>query len=77
MVSSANSPFVGEDEDLDVDGSESDSSDDLTGAEPPTKSVIGPNRFREFIMIPLWTINDLKSSIKQTHFNTLRGRNTL
>ena len=53
MVSSANSPFVGEDEDLDVDGSESDSSDDLTGAEPLTKSVIGPDRFREFIMIPL------------------------
>ena len=73
-VSSANSPSVGEDEDLDVDGSESDSNDDLAGAEPPIQSVIGPDGFREFIMIPLWKINDFNSFIKQTHFNTLREK---
>ena len=65
---------MGEDEDLNVDGSESDSNDGFIGAKPPTQSVTGPNGFREFIMIPLWTINDFNSSIKQTHFNTLREK---
>jgi len=49
----ANSSSVGEDKDMEVDGSESDSNDDLADDEPPTQSVIGPNGFREFIMIPL------------------------
>ena len=70
-VPSANSPSVREDEDLDVDKSENDSNDDLASAKSPIQSVIGPNGLREFIMIPLWTINDFNSSIKQTHFNTL------
>ena len=70
----ANSSSMGEDEDLDVDGSKSDSNDGLADDEPPTQSVIGPDGFREFIMIPLWTINDFNSSIKQTHFNTLREK---
>ena len=70
----ANSSSVGEDENMDVDGSESDSNDDLADDEPPTQSVIGPDGFREFIMIPLWTINDFNSSIKQTHFNTLKEK---
>ena len=65
---------MGEDGDLDVDRSKSDSNDDLASSKPPTQSVIGPNGFREFIMIPLWTINDFNSSIKQTHFNTLREK---
>ena len=52
-VSSSNSPSVGEDGDLDVDKSKSDSNDDLASSKPPTQSVIGPNGFREFIMIPL------------------------
>ena len=73
-VLSANSPSIGEDEDLDVDESESDSNDDLASVKPPIQSVIGPDGFREFIMIPLWTINDFNSSIKQTHFNTLREK---
>ena len=65
---------MGEDEDLDVDGSENDSNDDLAGVESPIQSVIGPDGFREFIMIPLWTINDFNSSIKQTHFNTIKEK---
>ena len=44
--------------------SEGDSSDGLDGAEPPTQSVVGPDRFREFIMLPLWTVNDFVSTIK-------------
>ena len=72
-VPSANSPFVGEDKDLDVDGSDGDLNDeeDIGSAEPPIQSVIGPNGFREFIMLPLWTLNDFNSSIKQKHFSTL------
>lgn len=63
--SSANSSSMEEDEDLDVDGSEGDSNDDdLDGGKPPIQSVIGPDGFREFIMLPLWTINDFNSSIK-------------
>ena len=72
-VPSANSPFVGEDKDLDLDGSDGDLNDeeDIGNVEPPIQSVIGPNGFREFIMLPLWTLNDFNSSIKQKHFNTL------
>lgn len=65
---------MGEDKDLDVDKSKSDSNDDLSGAEPPIQSVIGFDGLREFIMILLWTINDFNSSIKQTQFNTLREK---
>ena len=52
------------DEDLDTDGSESKSNDGQVGADPPTQSVIGPDGLREFIMLPLWTVNDFISSIK-------------
>ena len=37
------------DEDLEMEKPEGDSSDDLIDADPPTQSVIGPDRFREFI----------------------------
>lgn len=33
------------------------------------QSVVGPYSLREFIMLPLWTINDFHSTIKQKHFN--------
>ena len=45
-VSSSNSPSVGEDGDLDVDRSKSDSNDDLAGSEPPIQSVIGLDGFK-------------------------------
>ena len=60
------------DEDLDTDRSKDDSTDGLVGVEPPIQSVIGLDGLREFIMLPLWTVNDFTSSIKETHFNTLR-----
>ena len=64
---STTSPSTG-DEDMDVDGSEGDlNGDDIDIAEPPIQSVIGPDGFRKFIMLLLWTINDFNSSIKQTH----------
>ena len=61
---------------MDVDGSESDSNDegDIVSVESPIQFVIGPNDLSEFIMLPLWTINDFNSSIKQKHFNTLREK---
>ena len=72
-VLSANSPST-EDDDLDGDGSESDSNEDIRNDEPLVQSIIGPDGFREFIMLPLWMINDFNSSIKERHFNTLREK---
>ena len=40
--------------------------------EQPIKSVIGADGPREFIMLPEWTVNNFKSTIKEKHFNTLR-----
>ena len=62
------------DEDLDTDGLASDSNDGHVGAKPPTQSVIVLDGLREFIMLPLWMVNDFISSIKQTHFDTLREK---
>ena len=75
-VSSANSPIMEEDDDLDVDGSESDSNkdEDIGNDEPPIQSVIGPDGFRQFILLPLWTMNDFNSTIKKKHFETLREK---
>ena len=65
--SSTTSPSIG-DEDMDVDGSEGDlNGDDIDIGEPPIQSVVGPNGFRKFIMLLLWTVNDFNSSVKQTH----------
>ena len=62
------------DEDLDMDRLEGDSTDGLIGAELPTQSVIGPDGFREFIILPLWTVNDFISTIKESHFKMLREK---
>ena len=72
-VPSANSPSM-EDDDLDIDKSESDSNEEIRNDEPPIQSVIDLDGFREFIMLLLWTTNDFSSSIKQQHFNTLREK---
>ena len=65
--SSTTSPSIG-DEDMDVDGLEGDlNGDDIDIGEPPIQSVVGPNGFRKFIMLLLWTVNDFNSSVKQTH----------
>ena len=60
---SATSPSI-RDEGLDTDRSEGDSTDGLDGVEPPIQFVIGPDGFREFIMLPLWMVNDFISIIK-------------
>nr|POE73711.1 hypothetical protein CFP56_66703 [Quercus suber] len=63
-----------EDDDLDGDRLENDSNEDIGNDEPPVQFVIGPDGIKEFIMLPLWTINDFNSSIKECHFNTLREK---
>ena len=55
-----------------MDKPEGDSSDGFDSAEPPIQSVISLDGLREFIMLPLWTVNDFTSSIKESHFKTLR-----
>ena len=57
------------DEGLEMDRPEGNSSDDLDDAKPPIQSVISPDGLREFIMLPLWTVNDFRSIIK-----TLRAK---
>ena len=58
-------------EDLDTNRSKGDSIDGLIGAKPPTQSIIGPDGFREFIILPLWMINNFISTIKDSHFKML------
>ena len=70
---SASSPST-RDEDLDMDGSKSDSNDNLVSAETPPQSVIGWDGLKEFILLLLWTVNDFRSTIKEKHFNTLREK---
>ncbi|KAK9989034.1 hypothetical protein SO802_029273 [Lithocarpus litseifolius] len=74
--SSATSPSS-RDEDLETDRPKSDLSDGLDGAKPPIQSIIGPDGLREFIMLPIWTVNDFKSTIKDSHFKTLREKSDL
>ena len=62
------------DGDVDVNKSKDDSSDQMASAEPPTQSVIGPDGLREFIILPLWTVNDFRSTIRQNFFDTLRAK---
>ena len=71
--SSANSPST-RDEGLDMDGSESGSTNGLDSADPPIQSVVGPNGFREFIILLLWMVNDFISTVKESHFKTLREK---
>ena len=70
------SPFAtspsSRDKGLEMDRPEGDSSDGLDDVEPPIQSVIGPDGLREFIMLPLPTVNDIRSTIKESHFKTLR-----
>ena len=74
-VPSSNSPSLKWDGDMDVDGSKDDSSDQImASAEPPTQSAIGPDGLREFILLPLWMVNDFRSTIKQKHFDKLREK---
>ena len=60
------------DEGLEMDRPEDD--EGVNGVEPPIQSIIGPDGLREFIMLPIWTINDFTSTIKEPHFKTLREK---
>ena len=62
------------DDDLEMEGSEGGSSDGLIGDEPLIQFVIGPDVLREFILLPLWTVNNFISKIKEPHFKTLRDK---
>ena len=62
------------DDDLEMEGLEGGSSDGLIGDDPPIQSVIGPDGLREFILLPLWTVNDFISKIKEPHFKKVRDR---
>ena len=53
---------------------EDDFSEGLDDAEPPIQSVVGPDGLREFIMLSIWTVNDFTSTIKESHFKTLKEK---
>ena len=55
-------------------GSNGDSSDGLDLVEPPVQSVIGLDGLREFIMLSIWMVNDFVSTIKESHFKTLKAK---
>ena len=61
------------DEDLDMDRLESDSNNNFVNVEPPPQSIIGPDGLKEFILLPLWMVNEFRFTIKQKHFDTLRA----
>ena len=46
----------------------------IDDVEPPIQSVIGPDGLKEFIMLAIGTVNDFTSTIKETHFKTLREK---
>ena len=56
------------------EGLEMDRPEGVDDAEPPIQFVIGPNGHREFIMLPIWTVNDFTSTIKEPQFKTLREK---
>ena len=70
---STTSPSL-KDEDLDTNRLASDSTNDLDGAEPPIQFVLGPDGLREFIMLPLWTVNN-KSLPLNKHTSTHLRKN--
>ena len=37
------------------------------------KSVVGADGFREFVMLPEWTVNNFRSTIKEVHFKMIRA----
>ena len=70
---SASSPSL-KDKGLEREGLEDDFFQDLDDNEPPIQSIVGPDGLRKFIMLPIWTVNDFISTIKEPHFKTLRGK---
>ena len=56
-------------EDMEMADQEEVSDDD---EEQTLKSIVGADGLREFIMLPKWTVNNFMSTIKESHFKTLR-----
>lgn len=78
-VSFTSSPSAEEDKDVDVVGSEGGSGGDLNSSnmiyiDPPVQFVIGSDGLKEFILFPLWTVNDFNSTVKKKNFESLRER---
>ena len=65
---SATSPSS-KNEDMELAEPEEGSDDGDQGS----KSVVGADGLREFIMLPEWTVNKFRSTIKEVHFKTLRA----
>ena len=57
-----------------MEGPEDDFIQDLDDTGSPIQSVVGPDGLRKFIMLPIWTVNDFTSIIKESHFKTLRDK---
>ena len=57
-----------------MDRLDDNSNDGLDGAKPPIQSVISLDGFRDFIMLPLWPVDDFISTIKESHLKTLREK---
>ena len=56
-------------------GTEGDSNNkDIGNVRPPTQSVIVPDGVRQFILLPLWMVNDFNSTIKKKHFDAFREK---
>ena len=66
---SASSPSS-KNEDIEVAEPEEGSDD---GEEQRIKSVVGTDGFREFVMLPEWTVNAFTSTINEAHFKTLKA----
>ena len=62
------------DESLETEGPEDDFIQDLDDTQPLVQSVVGPDGLRKFIMLPIWTVNDFTSTVKENHFKTLRDK---
>ena len=70
---SASSPSS-RDEGLEREEPEDDLLQDLDDNEPPIQSIVGPEGLRKFIMLPIRMVNDFISTIKENHFETLKGK---
>lgn len=68
--SSSSSSPSSTNEDIEMVEIEEGSADD---EDQVVRSVVGADGLREFIMLPEWTVNAFTSTIKETHFNTLKA----
>ena len=53
---------------------QTETQDDKESFESPIRIIIGPDGLRNFVLPPLWMVNDFNSTIQRKDFNTLRER---